>query len=341
LTKLRAKLDKRFYTTSLAFARDLSSVFSAGIANEPPAKPIHTEPINIPSPKKHATDMKVRKSLAKRIIKAVQPQLEAAVRAEAEISNKPVENLLKELEAFMDASLQSRRDSVSASTGEAVSLGDAEGDVEMTGTIQPKQNGVEHANGESSSAQQTENADKNETKDEDMEMQDEDAPHEVDDTDTVAVALPGELDVINAEDTIISAPLAEVDGNVSSVKPHKNGVKNASTPPDTNGYVTAPESQPPAPPTPPVSNGGHAADNTDLNTGGVLWYLKDFQPEGTSIMDPHASRMSEELSDMDDEELKVLGGDVDEADGDVVGAVGTNPSKSKKSKAKKRWRGYR
>ena len=121
----------------------------------------------------------------------------------------------------------------------------------------------------------------------------------------------------------------------------RNGVKNASTPPDTNGYVTAPESQPPAPPTPPVSNGGHAADNTDLNTGGVLWYLKDFQPEGTSIVDPHASRMSEELSDMDDEELKVLGGDIDEADGEVVGAVGTSPSKSKKSKAKKRWRGYR
>jgi NuA3 HAT complex component NTO1 len=317
-------------------------MFSAGITNEPPAKPIHTEPINIPSPKKQATDMKGRKTLAKRIIKAVQPQLEASVRAEAEISNKPVENLLKELEVLMDASLQARRDSVSASTGEAVSLGDAEGDVEMTDATQSKQNGVEHTNWESSSAQHNEYTDKNEGKDQDVEMQDEDAPHEVDDTDTVAVAVPGEPDIANAEDTIIAAaPLAEVAGNTSPAKPHTNGIKNASTPPDTNGYVTAPETQPPAPPTPPVSNGGHAADNADLNTGGVPWYLKDFQPEGTSIVDPHASRMSEELSDMDEEELKVLGGDVDEADGEVVGAVGAIPSKSKKGKAKKRWRGYR
>lgn len=317
-------------------------MLSAGIINDPPAKPVHMEPINIPSPKKQATDVKARKNLAKRIIKAVQPQIEAAVRAEAEISNRPVENLLKEVELLMDASLQSRREFLSASTGEAVSLGDTEGDVEMTDATQSNQNGEEHINGESPAAQQSENTDSNEGKDEDIEMQDEDAPHEIDDTDTVAVAVPGEPDIVDAEDTIIAAtPLAEVAGNMSPVKAHTNGVKNASTPPDTNGYVTAPETQPPAPPTPPVSNGGHTADNADLNTGGVLWYLKDFQPEGTSIVDPHALRMSEELSDMDDEELKILGGDVDEAGGEVVGAVGASPSKSKKAKAKKRWKGYR
>lgn len=318
------------------FARDLSSVFSAGIANEPPPNSAPKEPINVPSPKKQVTDMKVRKSLAKRIIKAVQPQLEAAVRAEAEISNKPLETMLKELEIFLDASLQLQRDSVSASLGEAVSLGDVEGNVEMADATQSKENGVEHTNGDNASEHQNETNDKNEEKDEDVEMQDDDAPHEVDDGDTVAIAVYRGSEIADA-DTIVTAPLAEVNGNISPAKAHTNGVKNASTPPDTNGYVSTPETQQPAPPTPPVSNGGHATDNADLNSGGVLWYLKDFQPEGTSIVDPHSSRLSEDLSDMDEEELKVLGGDVNEADGEAVGIVGSaSTSKTKKGKAKKR-----
>jgi NuA3 HAT complex component NTO1 len=335
LTKLRAKLDKRFYTTALTFARDLSSVFSAGIINDPPPNSAPKEPINIPSPKKQATDMKVRRSLAKRIIKAVQPQLEAAVRAEADITNKSAENLLKELEVLLDSSLQSRRDSISASMGEAVSLGDAEGDVEMVDAAQSKENGVEDTNEDDVAEQQIEANDKNGEENEDLELLDDDAPHELDDDDIVAVGVSEELEI--ADDTIIAVALAEVNRNTSPAKPHINGVNNTSTPPDTNGYVTAPETQQPAPPTPPISNGGHAADNADLNTGGVLWYLKDFQPEGTSIIDPHSSRLSEDLSDMDEEELKVLGGDINQLDGGVVGAVGSaSPSKTKKGKAKKR-----
>lgn len=279
--------------------------------------------------------MKARKALAKRIIKAVQSQLEAAVRAEADISNKPAESLLKDMEEHLEASLQSRRDSVSVSMGEAVSLGDAEGDVEMADASQSKENGVEHTIGDDEAEQQNECHDKEEGKDEDLEMQDEDAPHEIDDGDALAVVAAGEMDF--AEDTIAAEPLAEVNGNISSSKGLTNGVKNTSTPPDTNGYVTALETQQPAPPTPPISNGGHAADNADLNTGGVLWYLKDFQPEGTSIVDPHSSRLSEDLSDMDEEDLKVLGGDVNEADAQIAGAVGSaSASKAKKGKAKKR-----
>lgn len=284
--------------------------------------------------------MKVRKALAKRIIKAVQPQLEAAVRAEADISNKPVDDMLKELEVFLDASLQTRRDSVSFSTGEAVSLGDAEGDVEMADATQSKDADVEYSNGDKAAEQQHDTNRKNKGEGEDVEMLDDGAVQELIESEIVAVVASMESEVADAEDTIVAvaAPLAEVNGNTSSIKPHTSPVKNTSTPPDTNGYVTAPETQQPAPPTPPISNGGHTADNADLNAGGVLWYLKDFQPEGTSIVDPTSSRLSEELSDMDEEDLKVLGVEVNEAGGgDLVGTVVVaSPSKAKKGKAKKR-----
>ena len=342
LSRLRTNIDRRLYTTALPFARDLSSVLNAGIINDPPPDSAPKEPINIPSPKKQAIDMKFRKALAKRIIKAVQPQLETAIRAEAEIHNKPAENAIRDLDEILEASLQSRRDSVSMSMGEVVSLGDAEGDVEMTDVSEPKENGVKHANGDGDAEQQNEGESHHENKgrDQDVEMQDEDAPHEIDNDDAVAVVAIGDMEV--PEDTIVTEPLAEVNGNISPSKGQVNGVKNTSTPPDSNGYVTASEAHQPAPPTPPISNGGKASDNADLNTGGVLWYLKEFRPEGTSIVDPHSSSFSEDLSDMDEEELKLLGSNVNGATEPIVEAVGTaSASKPKKGKAKKRARANR
>lgn len=292
------------------------------------------------SPKKQAVDIKDRKKLAKRIVKAVQPQLEAAVRAEADINNKPVEKLMKELELLLEASLQSQIESVPALIGEAVSLGEAEGDMEMTDADQAK-HGVKAINGDSTTENHDDNHDKNEGENKDVEMQDADAPHEeVEDDCTVTVIAAGESEVADAEDTIVAVPLAELDGNISQVKP--NGIKNTSTPPDTNGYAPPPESQQPTPPTPPVSNGDLATDNVDLSSGGTLWYLKDFQPEGTSILDPsdNMSRLSEDLSDMDDEELNVLAQGVG---GEVAGPVGssTTTPRTKKGKVKKRWRGFK
>ena len=137
--------------------------------------------------------MKARKSLAKRIIKAVQPTLEAAVRAETDISNKPAESFLKELEEVLDASLRSRRDSVSLSMGEAISLGDVEGDVDMEDASRENENSVEHRNGDDGAEQQNETYEKDSGKDEDDEMQDEDAPHELGDDDIVAVVAAGRL----------------------------------------------------------------------------------------------------------------------------------------------------
>lgn len=100
----------------------------------------------------------------------------------------------------------------------------------------------------------------------------------------------------------------------SEDKPLPNGVKPAPTPPNTNGYEpVAQDSAQPTPLTPPQSNGslGRETDNT-LTEGGILWYLRPFDPVGTTVVEEQwAGRdavrsLSEELTDMDEEELNDL-----------------------------------
>jgi len=257
-----------------------------------------------------------RRSLAKRILKAVQPQLEAAVRAEADISGKSTEKQLKELELAIEAALQTGPDSISLGGSVADAEGDHDRDVEMTDAAQHKINGHHGSKVTSNSA--------------DVDMEDADAPGEDDEDAIIAVG----------EDTIdTGAALTEVNGNVSQTKPnHINGNKNATTPPDTNGYSSAPEHMQPSPPTPPVSNRDISTDHVDfLAKGGVPWYLKDFQPEGTSLLQGNEGGASfNDILDMDED--AIANGDY----GEVIGAaIIASPSKSKKGKAKKKARGSR
>ena len=63
------------------------------------------------------------------------------------------------------------------------------------------------------------------------------------------------------------------------------------------------------PPTPPMSTG---SDLQPLSTGGIPWYLETFDPDGTTIQEERwtgrdlVRGMSEELSDIGDEELSGL-----------------------------------
>jgi NuA3 HAT complex component NTO1 len=312
LITLQKKVQDRFYTTALNFTHDLCEIFRFGINTEPAPKPetAAAKELEKSSPfKKTVLDMRGRRSLAKRILKAVQPQLEAAVRAEADISGKSTQKQLKDLEQAIEAALQTGPDSISLGG----SVGDAEGDhdhdVEMTNAAQHNTNG-HHAV--------------------DVDMDDADAPGE-DDEDAI-ITVSG--DTINTD-----SALAEVNGNVSQTKPnHINGNKNATTPPDTNGYSSAPENMQPSPPTPPVSNRDISADHVDfLAKGGVPWYLKDFQPEGTSLLQGNEGGANlNDILDLDED--AIANGDY----GEVLGAaVIASPSKSKKGKAKKKARSSR
>ena len=110
------------------------------------------------------------------------------------------------------------------------------------------------------------------------------------------------------------------------------------------------------PPTPPASF-SEGQQLLPLAQGGIQWYMQPFDPIGTTI---HEERwtgrelvrgMSEELSDIGDEELRDLAGDddgVEDAPAEPPGqdiasttAPEEEPSKSKSQKSRKRWRGFR
>jgi NuA3 HAT complex component NTO1 len=134
--------------------------------------------------------------------------------------------------------------------------------------------------------------------------------------------------------------------------PMTNGIKDLETPPASNGYVAVSRPSQPAPPTPPQSNGSLSTgkETTDpLTEGGVPWYLQMFDPKGVSAVEPgwagrNAVRsLSEDLSEIDDEELTGLGIDVDAdtitaspnggevtADTIVSAAVKSNKTRAKK-----------
>lgn len=302
----------RFYTTTLDFTHGLSDIFRTGINTEPISKPetAITKELEKSSPsKKTGLDLRGRKSLAKRILKAIQPQLETAVRAEADITGKAVDKQLKELEIAIEAGLQTGPDSISLGSSFGDIEMDQDHDVEMTDVPRLKANGYHDRN----SAVEYDSTDVN--------MEEADAAGE----DEVGT-------VITVQETPNTSPLLEVNGNVSQIKPNNaTGSKSADTPPDTNGYSSAPEAFQPSPPTPALSNRDVSGDHPDfLAQGGIPWYLKDFQPEGTSLLQGNEGGAS--FNDVNLEEDGAVG---DQGEAPVVTA---SPSKSKKAKPKKKGR---
>lgn len=287
--------EKRFYTTTLAFAHDLCEVVHVGINTEPKAghsDESRFESIDVSPSKQHTySEARDRKRLGKRIIKSVQSQLEAALKAEAEITSKPYDNLQKELEGMIDASLEIRQPFNPPSQPE---IGQLSQDVIMADA--PEEGHIIVADEGGSNETSTEKIDKMDVDDLSIEVKDEDAAE----TNHEAAA----------EDRIVgNSATQDSDG-----KTIPDVIKSAPTPPDTNGYMSVPQgSTQPTPLTPPQSNGslGQATDNT-LTEGGIPWYLKRFEPEGTTAIEEQwAGRdavrsLSEELTDMDDDELNDL-----------------------------------
>ncbi|ORY63442.1 uncharacterized protein BCR38DRAFT_344909 [Pseudomassariella vexata] len=351
LLKLQTKVDERFYTTTLAFAHDLCEVIHVGINTEPKL-PQETQPkfdsVVAPPPRIDYSDHRDRKRLGKRILKSLQPQLEAALRLESEINYKSLENLKQELEGMVEASLELRQNTIAA-TDEA----EESQDVIMV---------------DSSTAEITV---KN-TADDDTaaDIQEEQVDIAMADAGDEKPTNEGAIGV-NTSDleakhnaTVISPPngsVVEHEQQAAEEKleaPITNGTKSLDTPPATNGYLAAPpSSSQPAPPTPPQSNGSLGREQVHaLTEGGIPWYLKAFEPEGTSALHEQwpgrdaVRSLSEELTELDEDELKGLGVDfnaentapppsiADSADADAVGGCAKKNTKAKKGKTPRRRR---
>lgn len=290
-------------------------IFTAGIVNEPLVQ--HEIDVHNSPSKKSSVDIKERRKLAKRIIKAIQPQFEIALHAEAAISGINFEKELKKLEHLWETCLEA----------EAAPRKDSDGDVEMSETNPIKQNGINHTNGHSDTHKSTEGVEAV-----DIDMEDIDAPYDEDDIVVDVSSLGPATHAEDEGDTITTAALSEVNGNRPPVK--VNGVKGgdtnghgSGTKNGQNGVSTSPE---------PLVDDNPPTDNT-LVDGGIPQFLQGFfNIDGTNVSeivhdDPEGS---DDLSEMDDEQVNQLVAHTER----VVAAPAASPPASKSKKAKSRRR---
>ncbi|KAI0402697.1 hypothetical protein F4802DRAFT_341784 [Xylaria palmicola] len=349
LSPISARIDQRYYTTTLTLAHDLCNVIHTGINTEPdmPMDIPHNSTLGLAiSIKTDYSDYRDRKKLGKRILKAVQPQLEMALRLEAEANHRSFENLKQELEAMIEASLEYRPKAVLAAD-------DGEGEQSQDVIMVDSSVAVIAVSGVNHHETEPENGDIT-MADVDNQATSTDGNIEVD-TSTIESSLKAEGTQTTADVDPVSS------SDVLETKPDGSGTSDAqsiNTPPATNGYISVQLNPQPVPPTPPQSNGSLGRQPMDVLTdGGVLWYLQDFEPEGTSAAEEQwdgrniERNLSEELTEIDDDELKGLGVEINEESitaspaetTPVVDGINNNhPSPIKKPpKSKKRKTTYR
>lgn len=262
------------------------------------------------STKTDFSDHRDRKKLGKRILKAVQPQLEMALRLEAEANHRPFESLKLELETMIEGSLEYRPKAVTAEAdGEAEQSQDVimvDSSAAIIAVNEVNHDGVAAGDGNEDVVMA----------DADLQATSTDGNIEVD-TSTLETS-------IKAEDAQATTDAASASNSEAmEAKPGGSGTndaQSADTPPATNGYVSVQPVAQPGPPTPPQSNGSLGRQPLDaLTDGGVLWYLQEFALEGTSAAeeqwngDNAARYQSEELTEIDDDELKGLGVEINES----------------------------
>ena len=291
LRKLHSKLVDRVYTSVAPFSADLARVFAADLGLQTSS----TADLQSQIWNRHApgltSEEKEQRAMARRLIKTVQPLLEEALRKEAELTGRPYEQQIKE----MDEMIFSRRASLSESVENA----------QADAALLP--------NGTNRSTPAIREADV------DVEMQD---------------PCDEEVEYINGH----AFPIVKPAKDVSMVDADPNELTNGATFPHVNGDIAnsieVSTNTPPAstngirkdgdsnstetkegilhePPTPPMSMEGNQA--ATISQGGIPWYVEAFDPVGTTIHDERwmgqevLRAMSEELSEMDDDELTGLG----------------------------------
>lgn len=290
--KLRGKVDARFYATTLDFARDLCALIRAGVNTAPKlaARVARSDPQADPnsSPAKNTFgDKRERRRLGKRILKAIQPQLEGALQTETVITSKSLEELVKELDGMLEGCVEVLQPSITVSQED-------EGEDTVMADAPSLQITVAGQEGQAPGG---------------------DAMDTSEDTGTQVAEGKGN---IKLEDGVaVSVPTPESQRN--NEKPHDTVPSIENTPPATNGYAT-PKPAHPTPPTPPQSTDSSSNPADPLTDGGLPWYLKGFEVVGTTVGDAERERSpSEELTDLDEVEMRELVDDVEKEKGQKAG----------------------
>lgn len=291
---LEERLNKRSCTSVEAFSGRFSDVVKTALDPSPTVDVIEGQPhINGQiSSKDLIADHKAKKMLANRIVKAVKGPLEDAMRKEGELLGRPHEKELRDLDRLLEASVRSRRDSRNGSQ-----LGDGGADA-----MQQRQS----ISGGSSDENNADGSNQNASNIVGIEIDPAitHAPHREQATASKSAKHKGHRQQPTPESMPSTNGAAGDDhtsnGNIDEHVPHQID-----------------KDTPPEPVTPPLSSGGHPQP---LSQGGIPWYMECFDPVGTTVEEERwkgrelVRGMSEDLSDMDEEELSGLV-EPDEAEG--------------------------
>lgn len=291
-------------------------------------------------------EQREKRKLAKRIVKAVQPVLEDALRKESELLRRPFAQQMKE----MDEMIFSRR----ASLAESLLDGDLEAAVPAKLT-----NGTPHSTPHMPNG----DGDVEMVGQADGQLLNGHSPGGIGDTSLQDVSMQDTVDE-DGEDLVAAGSIAQLNGELTADT--EQTLAQHTPPASTNGIKKDADltlhggfkKQSPArePPTPPISIADH--QQATLVQGGIPWYVEQFDPDGTTIHEerwtgPEVLReLSEELSEMDEEELQGLGGKSFDDEGNAIGdgvmeaasAVATTKSGGrlkKNGKKKRRWTGFK
>ncbi|KAJ6000044.1 hypothetical protein N7481_000453 [Penicillium waksmanii] len=256
LFSIRQRLNERFYPSVASFSADLASLFTSEIGVGPAGDTAELQAQISGRAPELSIEQREKRKLAKRIIKAIQPALEDAIRNESELNRKPFEKELKELDVILDHSVLS-----------AEPEGDTEFDIGPHDTKTEAMEGIEHTTvvedtGEGKVPRETQAQAKT----------------------TELNGAPNEEEAAAPEEAVAESELAE------EIKPNAGPIYRRH-------------------PTPVLTE---ADQRLPLAQGGIQWYMQPFDPIGTTI---HEERwtgrdvmrgMSEELSELDEDELKDL-----------------------------------
>lgn len=283
---LEEHLNRRGHTSVEAFSEKFGDVVKAALDPSPTVDATEGQPhVNGEVLSKDLiADHKAKKMLANRIVKAVKGPLEDAMRKESELLGRPHEKELRDLERLLEASVRSRRDSRNGSQ-----LGEGGADpIQQRQSISGGSSDENSANGFNQNARNL-----------------------------VGVKLDPAIAHASHREQATASKSAKHKGHRQQPTPESMPPTNGAAGDDhtSNGNFDEHVSHqlgkdtPPEPVTPPLSSGGHSQP---LSQGGIPWYMECFDPVGTTIEEERwkgrelVRGMSEDLSDMDEEELSGL-----------------------------------
>lgn len=291
-------------------------------------------------------EQREKRKMAKRIIKAIQPALEDAIRKESELNRQPFEQELKDLDVMLG-------DSVLSGRGSEIDSAERTGD-ETFEKPEPEK------------SEPGDNPDK-------MDMEpgftaksesQEKPPESTADLTAPEDNLQSQLsesqhaEAVVTDENASTEPTATNDAAATLVQPQSETQLEAA--PESTGYAEernqpAPEQAneaPQVPLSPPPLQGDQ---HHFLAQGGIQWYMQPFDPVGTTI---HEERwtgrevmrgLSEELSELDEEELNDLvdddelgagaGGTGGSTNGVADSSAGEQGTKVRRTR--RQWRGFK